>query len=169
MGTVLDTAPINGLLTIGVSSFWHFLTAVANWALWAVTMVMHLRESSSGVFQKLITCMDRDTMPLTMLISSITMTWLCTYLFVLASRKTGHYSPVSLRRMSNFGARLANILSFKNIPPRPQAGGLTIFLTRVLSPRPCRAVTTHGWAQLGMQCMNCHDHACTNLLCMTCA
>ena len=89
MGTVLDTAPINGLLTIRVSSFWHFLTAVANWALWAVTMVMHLCESSSGVFQKLITCMRRDTIPLTVLISAITMTWLCTYLFVLASRKTG--------------------------------------------------------------------------------
>ena len=98
MGTVLDTAPINGLLTIRVSSFWHFLTAVANWALWAVTMVMHLCESSSGVFQKLITCMGRDTMPLTVLISSNTMTWLCTYLFGLASRKTGrlldtNYNP----------------------------------------------------------------------------
>ena len=89
MGTVLDTAPINGLLTIRVSSFWHFLTAVANWALWAVGMVMHLCESSSGVFQKFITCMSRDTIPLTVLISAITMTWLCTYLFVLASRKTG--------------------------------------------------------------------------------
>ena len=69
MGTVLNTAPNNGLLSIQVPPFCHFPTAETKVGTWTAAVVTHVGQSSSEVFRKLIVSMYPDAVLSTHLIS----------------------------------------------------------------------------------------------------